>query len=74
MNAEQLWKIYCEKNPQFDDAEARILFTGRGLKKFFDTTWEQAHKQGVANGRALAANDAPADPFSIFSSFFKPKL
>ena len=66
MSAEELWAIYCAKNPQFADDDARFSMTGRGLKKLFRQTWDEAHRQGVANGRALAALDAKKNPVDSF--------
>ena len=69
----ELWVIYCKRNPQFLDEEAKITLTARGLKKFFDQTWEEAHSQGVANGRALAAQEKPKDNGmgDLFKDMFK---
>lgn len=68
MNKDELWRFYCEKNAAFA-GEENITLTARGLRKLFDTTWDAAHKKGVANGRALAAMEqkkAPANPFKEF--------
>ena len=59
MKKEDLWKIYCSKNPKFEDDDAQITFTGRGLKKLFEQTYDAAHTQGVANGKALVALQKP---------------
>lgn len=53
MTKDELWKIYTDKNPQFLTDGA--TFTAGGLKKFFDTTFDQAHDQGVRNGKAIEA-------------------
>jgi len=45
MTKQQLWKIYCKKNPQFE-GDGNVTMTVRGLKKLFDTTWEIAMYQG----------------------------
>ena len=66
MTQSDLWQIYCSKNPSFAVPESQITFTGAGLKKIFDTTWEQAHGQGFRNGKAAAemARTEPAkNPF-----------
>lgn len=73
MTQQDLWQIYTSKNPSFLDSGA--TFTAAGLKKFFDQTWEQAHKQGVENGRALeklvkADPSKASDPRSIFEQVF----
>ena len=57
MKKEDLWKIYCTKNPKFADDDSQIIFTGRGLKKLFEQTYDAAHSKGVANGKALASMD-----------------
>ena len=51
MNKDDLWAIYTRRNPRF--LTGPVELTPAGLRKFFDQTWEQAHKQGVANGQAL---------------------
>jgi len=54
-----------------------ITLTSRGLKKLFDTTWEQAHQAGFENGRAYAklADEAAkkSAPASIFDEIFGGK-
>lgn len=73
MSKGELWAIYVRKNPQFETEGA--TFTAAGLKKFFDTTWEQAHSQGLENGKALAKmgdSKVPqqSDPMDIFRGVF----
>lgn len=57
MTKEELWRIYTDKNPQFLDEDAVIQMTGRGLRKLFEQTWDQAHGQGFSNGKAKAEID-----------------
>lgn len=45
MEKEELWKIYTDKNPNF--LEGPINFTAKGLKKFFDQTFDIAEKNGI---------------------------
>lgn len=72
MTKDTLWEIYTRKNPSFLTDGA--TFTAAGLKKFFDTTWEQAHSQGVENGKALArmnpTKPSSTDPMDIFRGVF----
>ena len=65
MKKQDLWKIYCDKNPAFLDDAAEITFTGRGLKKLFEQTYDIAHDHGVANGKALAKKDNPKPSSSM---------
>lgn len=46
MNKQQLWDFYCNKNPDFNYPEAIIKLTGKGLKKFFDQTYDYAYNSG----------------------------
>lgn len=75
MTKSQLWKIYTDKNPKF--LTEGCSFTAAGLKKFFDTTFDQAHDQGVLNGRALEkmekkpSSSSDSSPYDIFSEMFK---
>jgi ligand-binding SRPBCC domain-containing protein len=58
MKQEDLWAAFVAKNPSFLTNGAS--FTAAGLKKFFDQTWEHAHRQGVANGKAVMQNEVDA--------------
>ena len=40
MNKSDLWRIYCDKNPQFANDNTQITMTVRGLKKLFDQTYD----------------------------------
>lgn len=46
MTKAELWKIYCDKNPQFADENATITMSAVGLKKLFDQTFEIGEKRG----------------------------
>lgn len=56
MDKEQLWDIYTRRNPRL--LVGPVQFTAAGARKFFDQTWESAHRQGVANGRVLGQDEA----------------
>jgi hypothetical protein len=45
MKKSSLWAIYCRKYPQFAQ-EGEITLTTKGLRKFFDTTWDTAYYDG----------------------------
>jgi hypothetical protein len=45
MKKSSLWAIYCRKYPQFA-MEGEITLTTKGLRKFFDTTWDTAYHDG----------------------------
>lgn len=53
MDKQQLWKIYTEKNPSFA-GDGEVTLTAAGLRKLFDTTFEQ----GVEHGRRRSAIEA----------------
>jgi hypothetical protein len=44
MSKEKLFALYLAKNPGFDSET--ITFTRSGLRKFFNTTYDTAYKQG----------------------------
>lgn len=46
MTSEELWRIYCARNPKFREPEAHITFTQAGLKKFFDQTFKKGYEHG----------------------------
>lgn len=56
MKKDELWKIFTDKNPKWLESGANL--TPAGLKKLFDTTYQQAHDQGVRNGRVLAEKES----------------
>jgi len=47
MKKSELWDIYTKKYPQFA-GEGNITLSAKGLRKLFDTTWDTAYYQGVA--------------------------
>lgn len=64
MDKQQLWKIYTDKNPSFA-GEGHVTLTTAGLRKLFDTTFDQ----GVEHGRKL--DQEPQDFGSRLRSMFK---
>jgi len=73
MKKDELWQIYADRNPAFLADGAK--FTAKGLRKFFDQTWDIAHKQGVANGRALADDvKRESGAGSLFDDIFRATL
>lgn len=68
MDKQQLWKIYTDKNPSFA-GDGEITLTAAGLRKLFDTTFEQ----GVEHGRRRGAIEAALkETFSKGKPFFSP--
>jgi len=53
MDKQQLWKIYTDKNPSFA-GDGEVTLTAAGLRKLFDTTFEQ----GVEHGKRRSAIEA----------------
>lgn len=45
MKKSDLWDIYVRKYPKFAQ-EGEITLTTKGLRKFFDTTWDAAYYEG----------------------------
>jgi hypothetical protein len=45
MKKSELWDIYVRKYPQFAQ-EGNITLSSKGLRKFFDTTWDTAYYEG----------------------------
>lgn len=71
MTKQELWAHYCRRNPQFYGG-GNVTLSAAGLRKLFDATWDQSHKQGFANGVAWEkANSKPSqDPMDIFKGLF----
>ena len=67
MNKDELWKTYSSKNPQFE-GDGNVTMSRAGLRKLFNQTWDQAHAQGVKNGRAAQELQTKAD--SLFGKIF----
>ena len=45
MTKNKLWSIYVKKNPSFE-GDGNVTMTVKGLRKFFDTTWDTAYYDG----------------------------
>jgi len=41
MTKHELWEIYCTKNPSFEE-DRNVTMSTKGLRKLFETTWDQA--------------------------------
>jgi len=71
MTQSDLWSIYTTKNPTMGtDDSTPITLTSRGLKKLFDTTWEQAHEVGFENGKAYAKAHESKPMDNLFNDLF----
>ncbi len=50
MNKAELWARYCAKNPKFAGTpDEHVTQTVRGIKAFFDQTYDLAYKAGQDN-------------------------
>ena len=49
MTKAELWKVYVDRNPSFE-GEGNVTLSKRGLRKFFDTTWDTAYFDGEEEG------------------------
>ena len=59
MTYEQLWAAITKNNPRFLADGANL--TPAGLEKLVKTAYEQGHKQGLANGKALVGKPGVAN-------------
>jgi len=41
MTKNELWEIFCKKNPSFEQ-DGNVTLSTKGLRKLFETTWDQA--------------------------------
>lgn len=48
MTKNELWRIYVKKNPSFE-GDGNVTMSAKGLRKFFDTTWDTAYYDGEDN-------------------------
>lgn len=78
MKRDELWELLVRKNPAFGGKDdEHITQTVRGLRKLFNTAYDQGHEQGVANGRAAEAMEQSRKPKtddSIFGKIFGNKF
>ena len=70
MKKNQLWKIYCAKNPAFE-RDGNVTLSTRGLRKLFDQTWDYAYEHGEPENAPPPVNDSKAvdDLRKIFGMF-----
>jgi hypothetical protein len=57
MTKEELWQIYCRKNPSFAK-DGNVTMSAKGLRKLFDTTWDTAYYDGESE-ESFVENSAP---------------
>jgi len=69
MKRAALWDIYTKKNPKF--LTGPVTLTAKGLRKLFDQTWTEGHKQGVQTGRAHAEKGRPQDPMDMLDEVWR---
>ena len=69
MTKEELWDLYTAKNPQFIKEGASISFTPKGLRQFFDRTFDHAFQEGLEFDDWT--NEPPPSPTSNDSSNFE---
>jgi hypothetical protein len=67
MDREKLWKIFVKANPSFG-REGYVTMSARGLRKLFDTTWDQAEQEAVNRFRIPTRS-----PEELFNCVFKNK-
>lgn len=51
MSKEKLFEYYLSKNPALIDQiiDGRVVMSARGFKKFFETTYDVAYKEGICD-------------------------
>ena len=49
---EKLWMEYIRQNPAFAGPD-HVTMSAKGVWKFFEKTYDAAHREGVLAGRAL---------------------
>ena len=57
MKKQELWEIYCRKNPSFEK-DGNVTMSAKGLRKLFDTTWDTAYYDGEPEEN-FVENSAP---------------
>ena len=68
MDKTELWEAVCDRYPEFKDDEHIVKQRARGLRRLLEQAWDEGHKKGVANGKALESMRRDAErkkhPFS----------
>lgn len=70
MKKSSLWAIYCRKYPQFA-MEGEITLTTKGLRKFFDTTWDTAYYDGEPEEEITCARKIESEAINHLRNIFK---
>lgn len=69
MKKSSLWAIYCRKYPQFAQ-EGEITMTTKGLRKFFDTTWDTAYYDGEPEEEITFPQEEESEAFNHLKKIF----
>lgn len=72
MKREELWLIYIKKNPKFVEDGANITFTVKGLRQFFERTFDQGFIEGqnVEKNKKSTYEKLTGEKFSQMPNFF----
>jgi hypothetical protein len=70
MKKSSLWAIYCRKYPQFAQ-DGEITLTTKGLRKFFDTTWDTAYYDGEPEEEITCARELESEAINHLRNIFK---
>lgn len=60
MTKQELWQIYCRKNPSFTEKETITMKTEQ-LKRLFDQTWEMAEQHAASKSKSSGRVPSPFD-------------
>ena len=74
MTKQELWNLYLEKNPSFE--EKGCTLSAKAIKALFEQTYDMGHKEGLANGKIIGAmrgEDSDGSNWSsdLFKDLFK---
>jgi hypothetical protein len=64
MSKEKLFEYYLLKNPALLNqiVDGRVVMSSRGFKKFFETTYDVAYKQGICAESYMQESPARTEP------------
>ena len=64
MSKEKLFEYYLLKNPPLLDQiiDGRVVMSAKGFKKFFETTYDVAYKQGICAESYMQEPPARTEP------------
>lgn len=69
MTKDELWNAFLKRYPQFQDEEAIVKQTSRGLRRFMEQAWDEGYEKGKSAGQAVHQRQPKT---KSYEDLFKP--